>query len=582
MPNIIGFDTETIKKNNVHNFFCFTVYSEDLNLKMYSENVEDLKKLFCEKNKGSYIFAHNLEFDFGVIKDWLEEHFKIEIKYAKSRLIAIVLRRNISSSDRKKNKPLFTLLDSMNFFPMSLKKVGEIVKFDKLESPEYLGKRIYNTHQEMEYFMEYAMRDAIIVYKAMKLLFKVVEGNVSITLASTSLKYFRKTFYDYRAKHKRWLITDWLNEDIRESYFGGRVEAFYRGFVSDKNFGKINVYDFNSLYPYVMKKDMPDLRERPKIINGDYDPSCLGSALVKLKTNCEYPIFPIRTDKLRFPCGTHFGWFTIPELNEMIIRGEGKILKVRKSYNWKRVKSPFIEYVDYFFENRKIFKKQKNPIETIYKLMLNSLYGKWGEVLSPTSLKKIETIQDFSRAKDLFGDYGLFIEKERFTKHTFFPIASTITSYARLELHNMIHKVVEKKGKEIFYVDTDSVFTDAKLNTSDKLGDLKLEYTKDWFIFIRAKAYFSEDFVKLKGSKQGLNSKDIINCLNTDNKISMDQNRLVRFKESFRRINKKHLQEEFRKKYFSVDDDGKREYFRKLNAKKLLNTFSPSIPIGYK
>lgn len=579
---IIGFDTETVKKKDIHTFFCFTAYSEDIKLNYYSENIDELKYVFSKQNENSYIFAHNLEFDFGIIRKWLEEHFSIEMRYAKSRLIAIILRRK--SDKNKKQKRLFTMLDSMNFYPMALKKVGKIINLPKLDRPDYLGKRDYKTRKEMIYFMQYAMRDSIIVYKAMKQLQDVVEGNLGITLASTSLKYFKKNFFDFTAKGSKWKAPLWINTNVRNSYFGGRVESFYRGHVSSKNFGKIRVYDFNSLYPSVMKLDMPDITELPSIKKGAFDNEALGSALVDVKINCEYPILAERTDKLRFPCGKLSGWFTIPELNELEKLGEGKILKVHKSYNWKRTESPFIPYIDYFYNMRQKMKKEKNPVESNYKLMMNALYGKWGEVLEPTTIKTANNWKDLADSTEILheGDYALYKGKKRFTNHTFFPIASTITAYARLKLHDYIHKTVEQRGKEIFYCDTDSLFTDAKLSTSDRLGDLKFEYQKEWFIFIRAKAYLSEDIVKLKGSNRGLQPQDIVSDMKKNQDIAVPQTRFVRLREGMRRKEKVHLQEEFRNKMFSTESDGKRKYFRNLGAKKLLNTFSPSVPINYK
>jgi hypothetical protein len=574
--DIIGFDTETILEKDIAKFFCFTAYSEDRNIKIYSENINDLEQIFCWSNRGCKFFAHNLEFDFGVIREWLESKYELEIKFAKSRLIAIIVRyKNQTRENREKNEALFTLLDSMNFYPMSLAKVGCIVKLNKLESPDYLGKRKYETKEEQTYFKEYAMIDSIIVYKAMKLFLHTVKGNLGITLASTCMKYYKNM-----TNIDEWRITQWLNKDIRNSYFGGRVEAFYRGMVHKNNFDKINVYDFNSLYPSVMKLPMPDLKEYPKILYGSYDSECLGSALVHIKTECKYPIIPLRTDKLKFINGEIFGWFTIPELNSMVDSGEGKVISCKKSYNWKKTPSYFTEYIDFFYNSRIIAKTELNPQESIYKLMMNSLYGKFGEMIEPTSYRNIDSLNDFSNATEILGNYAIFKEPERQTQHTFFPIASTITAYSRLKLHDKIHDIVDRKHKEIFYCDTDSLFTNAKLETSNILGDLKLENVKDWFCFIRAKAYLSDDFVKLKGSRCGLKPEAITKCLNKNTDISIDNKRFVKFRESLRSINKNHLELEIKKKVFNTESDGKRDYFKDVVLKNLLSDCSDSKPIN--
>jgi hypothetical protein len=467
---------------------------------------------------------------------------------------------------------------------MSLAKVGEIVRDAKHPKPEYLGKRSYETMDEKQSFVKYAMADARIVYKAMKLMQQNLNGYMGITLASSSLKFYRNTFNDFQ-----WKMPDWVNEYVKRSFFGGRVEAFYRGKIESSNFGDIKCYDFNSLYPSVMLMSMPDISQYPKILKGSYDSDALGCVTATIKSDCMIPILPSREDKLKFKCGVQTGCYSIPELNEMVSRGEGKILSIDKSFNWKKTDSYFKDYVKHFYDARLQMIKEHNPNEKIMKLLMNALYGKWAEIIEPIEYVSLKNVKDTSKITQMLDDNFCLIKGEKqFTKHTFFPIASTITAYARLKLHDALHRAQEQKHKEVFYCDTDSIYTNATMNTSDLLGDLKLEKTeKDWILFLRAKAYLTSSYLKLKGAGAGLEpgekvtSNEVVACLEQDKDIEIIKSRFIRFRESNKRIDKCHLEVERRMKSFSTFADGKRDYFKDLSSKQLLNNFSASAPLNY-
>ena len=130
------------------------------------------------------LFCHFARFDFEVIREFLDEFgYEFEFFYNGSRFISAKIR------SKDKGRSLW-IVDSMNFYPMALQKVGKIVHVDKLERPDYLGVRMPDI-SEMKYFKKYALVDAVIVYKAMDLIRKEF-SDMRCTLASTTLNDFRK------------------------------------------------------------------------------------------------------------------------------------------------------------------------------------------------------------------------------------------------------------------------------------------------------------------------------------------------------------------------------------------------------
>lgn len=592
--NLIAFDTETVENSKREKkFFSFQAYSLDTETYIYSESISDLKKLFNEENRGSMIFAHFLEFDFSIIREWLEENFDhLELRYAGSRLISIACCNCVKVNGKERMIARYKLYDSMNYYPMALEKVGKIINVKKLEKPSFLGKRGYETQDEKKEFIAYAMQDVVTLYHAMKEYDNTVEGCIKSTSASSSYRFFDTKIQST----KDWKITTWLNNDVRRSYYGGRVEAFYRGMVRKENFGTINCYDFNSLYPSVMLGDMPDLTKYPTCLKGKFDNEKLGSVLCDVKIDCQYPLLPVREDKLKFKCGVVSGWYTIPEINELERSGEGKVLKVYKSYNWEKVPSYFKEYIMKFYNERKKLILEGSEKEKLLKLLMNSLYGKFGEVIEPLKYVKINSLTDFKNAYDIKGNYAVMKGESKYSSHTYFPIASTITAYGRIKLHNKIHQVVDVDKKEVFYCDTDSIFTNGIIPDSTELGEMKLEKdkVKDWYCFIRAKAYMNDTCIKLKGSPKKvleknnegvkkevkLTSEMVLKCLRNDKNIAFEYDTMNRFRDSMNRNLEPMATRESKKEFLTVDD-GKRLYEKALSSKQLVTSFSTSKPIGY-
>ena len=186
----------------------------------------------------------------------------------------------------------------------------------------------------------------------------------------------------------------------------------------------------------------------------------------------------------------------------------------------------FKDYVEFFYSRRNEAKVSFDEmLSNMFKLFLNSLYGKFGQKsdnwiitgqCDPKLFQIITTCTTDGTKKTLKCLGGTVFEHEAETEayNAFCAIASHVTSYARQMLANFI----EIAGREnVYYCDTDSLFTNKKacdilvaagcVHPND-LGKLKLESTHKEMWLFGAKDYKLDKKVTLKG----VGKADVITC----------------------------------------------------------------------
>jgi hypothetical protein len=210
---------------------------------------------------------------------------------------------------------------------------------------------------------------------------------------------------------------------------------------------------------------------------------------VEIPESCYLPPLPHRaekTGKLLFPVGTFHGVWSYEELkllDDPLV--QGKITNVTRSV-WYGRKTLFFDFVKELYSFRdKNAATYDEGLALISKLMMNSLYGKFGmnedrrEILL---LQKDETPPEgstFPRLPD--GEEDLlarvcYVEKRVAPPYIIPQISAHITALARVRLWNFMAEVLRRGGK-LYYCDTDSLITDLDdLLVSPDLGELKNEY----------------------------------------------------------------------------------------------------------
>lgn len=466
------FDTETNGLRAKSDAFIFGVLY-GLNTLEVFYSVDDFKNEFKKpKYKKKKIFAHNAEYDLGVIYDNI---YSIDKE-------AIFNGKFICCTN---GNCLFA--DSMNIYSTSVKKIGEMLGLKKLEiSDEYLTGDVNLKKGINKKMIDYCIRDCEIVYEALDYIFNYV-GNVKITIASLTLDLFRRSYQPFHIDFNENLVNTFF-----ESYYGGRCEAFFIG--NTKSF----VYDFNSMYPDAM---LNCVFPNPKYLQitelcsvkqfTDYYLKYF-EGVVKLEmfhVEHFFGFLPVKKDgKLLFPVGNITGYFNFNEIRFALENKMIRIKKIHKIVFAPAMKSPFKDYIKTLYDKRK--NSNSDLEKNVLKLFMNSLYGKFAQKIKSEMIYIDDMIKQF----DIINQYVLkkklikiipfnairkdcFIEiksKNYFLYNTIPSFSSYITSYARIKL---LRAMIEYKNFNITYCDTDSIFCEYKLpiNDSNEIGQLKIE-----------------------------------------------------------------------------------------------------------
>jgi hypothetical protein len=221
----------------------------------------------------------------------------------------------------------------------------------------------------------------------------------------------------------------------------------------------------------------------------------------------------------------------------------------------------FNDYIDELYNLRLSFPKS-DPMNMIAKLLLNSLYGKFG--MSPdlpeTTIIKKEDYNNFIKnipggessivLIEELGDKILIqfyntdplseLNPERESNKApsvNIAIASAVTAYARIHMSKFKNRM---DLPNLYYTDTDSLYFDGPLPenyvSSTELGALKLEGIWDDAIFLAPKVYAlrndKETIIKVKGVKKeaikDFITFEILESLLDQSSISVNQNKWFR------------------------------------------------------
>jgi hypothetical protein len=376
-----------------------------------------------------------------------------------------------------------TLLDSSNVWPMPLAKVGKSIGLEKMEMDV-----------ESE---EYVFRDVEIVIEAMALAERICiqyGADMKSTLGSISIAIWQAGVIG----GVNWQCS---MEDIRNAYYGGRVELF-RTHAEGEN---LYYTDINSLYPAMMLNKFPD---------GDdqyFDCETLAEAKVLLLSgeelygvvHCDIEIpetlrispLPVKREgsgEVCFPVGPASGWWTVHEVRYALSKG-CKLKKLKDAYGSRTGSYYYREFVETFYRLRKeeLDKPQPDEGKTLfYKLLMNNLYGQLGMKGSVTrsihlTADMVEVDEEgemhLTRQGIPFGTKLLADVAIPLPEHVNYLHAAYVTSYGRLKLMSYMDQV---GADNLIYCDTDSLFFvwDGPLPfpLSTTLGEMKLEDRPMW------------------------------------------------------------------------------------------------------
>lgn len=417
----------------------------------------------------------------------------------------------------KKKRHLFTFRDSLHLLPGKLDDLAKNLcpELGSKGSISYENVTLESLSIMKDSLLDYMVQDILLLGGIMQsfqdICYKAYQADIvkKITIASLALSIFREKYYD---ENKHCIHIPNQNEDtfIRRGYYGGHTDA-YTPYGNNLYF-----YDVNSLYPFVMKEfTMPG---GTPVWHSDLESMTLDSmfgfieAFVECPKSINKPFLPYRDNKdgtLIFPTGSFVGVYYSEELK--YARDIGYTIIPICGYLFEEMESPFKDYVNSLFESRSNAKKMgNNALSYVYKLLLNSLYGRFG--INPQSTKtemcnKSRRNRLFRRAE--FID-EVFIREDLYMvsyltnpgkgpsyweppKNSAVQLSAAITACARIYMYKYISR------EDCFYTDTDSIVLSNPLPDEDVsssvLGKFKLEdrILEGYFLAPKCYCYTTEE-----------------------------------------------------------------------------------------
>jgi len=323
-----------------------------------------------------------------------------------------------------------------------------------------------------------------------------------------------------------------------------------------KPLGKnIYAYDVNSLYPFVMKT-CPVPVGNITFFEGDIskiDNNPFGFFEVEIiaPDNLNIPILQTKINtgngtRTVSPLGQWKYMMFSEEMNNALKFGYR--FKILRGYLFEK-EYIFTDYINDLYEIKKAHNKN-DPMYLISKLLMNSLYGRFGMdyrmsehlIIDNNQLYNIIDKYSINEVIELNNDKSLVSYLDNDLLETIFlsnksdfnisiGIASAITSYSRVHMSQF--KSINNDFN-LYYTDTDSIYIDKPLDDSfisNELGKMKLEYIFDEAVFLASKVYggvienSSKEIIKIKGFKNKISYDLLKSLLIKDNKLELNQDK---------------------------------------------------------
>lgn len=416
-------------------------------------------------------------------------------------------------------------LDTMLLMPTSLKNLGHGSEASKGEMRlEYHS--FDATEEQRQYVMKYCTLDCEVLLQAYARFCKVFTGDESKackdTAASNAFGALKKCYPD--APPSLWRTTKQFDSSMRPFYHGGIVNTF--GPARDL-VGKFTMVDANSMYPGAMKNYHHPASNRvikvaaPKLTQ-EGKLQKFGDRIFFLAFEGWSSILPHvkATGGLEYNVtGTYY--VTCHEYQAALRHGMVRLDKLLEVYVFQDT-CDFGLFVDTFYGMRMDAKHAGDPVEYVYKIILNSAYGKFGQdpgnykdtvFASPgqvpeddldnyTAWKKVGMTVDML---NIIWEREALIEDDGM-KYINVATAASITGASRACLIDAIGAVISDGGT-VHYCDTDSIVFEgrATMDLGPKLGQWKVECELARVVIAGPKLYALEiDSGKWKVASKGV------------------------------------------------------------------------------
>lgn len=388
-----AFDTETIKGK------AFLI-SDSITQPLH---IIDLYTLLQYLNQQSYRHSvnwfYNLEYDTNAILKYLSFDDRKQIAFYnvvdyEDFRITIIPKKELKISKIKKDgnirsstvfydlaqfynmQPLKVLAEQTQYAKVDVKDISNIDYQKYINDEDY--NQLINSRCKIDCLITKELAD-----KHTDKISQVVKINKYKSRASIARRYVLENIKDSLKLPNIRIIQAAL-----DSYHAGHIEAFQLGI-----FKNVKNYDLNSCYPFFTselyttdgaykhnKEYEPDSTYSFYQVELDYQDDNLSISWFNIHNKNYHPIGKINT------------WITQHELEFYQDYGyDIKILEAHHLMKHKYHEQPFMELINDLYDKRLQAKKDGDPIEYTYKIILNSIYGVTMNIVNKKEISYNET-----------------------------------------------------------------------------------------------------------------------------------------------------------------------------------------------
>jgi hypothetical protein len=304
-----------------------------------------------------------------------------------------------------------------------------------------------------------------------------------LTLASLADQYFIKN----ECYNEVYKISGIAREFIQKSVVGGRCMVAKNKRYKLKNC-KMADFDAVSLYPSAMKRLQTELggflKGKPKILKNltyDFLKHCDGYFIeIKITDVRIYRDFPLMSNtenSIRNFTNEMVGkiMFVDRITLEDLIKYHDIDFEIIRGYYYNEGRNNKIgESIEHIFNERLKKKKEKNPAQLVYKLLMNSAYGKTilnpitEDIVSFTTNEKEDALtqvekyinKNYSQVKyyeKINKDHYFVLRTKSILEHFSRPQVGTEILSMSKRIMNEVMTTAEDNEMQIYYTDTDSM-----------------------------------------------------------------------------------------------------------------------------
>jgi len=503
------FDFETITNTEFHTPYLCRVYNKNYNQVFMGEDCPLQMLNWCKYiGKNFRLIAHNASYDYSFIKQHLWNNKEI---CKGNRLISCKAK----FGDAKKKPINIQIKDSyllitkpLRDFPSSFKLpfVKEVMPYaiyteenvkqrfvsidDALkvvsdeDKPTFLENikkwkcRKGDTYDILEYSSRYCeidcklLSDGYTIFRGWILDELKIDVDSVLTSASLAHQYFVAQGC-YEGVYELGGVPQLF---IQGSVVGGRTMTARNEKISITE--KINDFDAVSLYPSAMARMDGFLLGVPKVLETTnyevikkYDGYFLDIIITKVGVHRSFPLLSFKTEEgIRNFSNDLIGkTIRIDKISlEDAIRFQGIEFEVVRGYYFNEgFNAKINDTIRFIFGKRLALKKEGNPAQEIYKLIMNSGYGK--SIMKPveTEIHNFDNEEEwntyYSRNYNWITSYVKFGTKikaksvKTLVEHfNIAQVGSSILSWSK-RIMNEVMCLAEDTGLELYYQDTDSI-----------------------------------------------------------------------------------------------------------------------------